>query len=109
MKKYELNGALRELIPPTSLVILIWIYPIDVDHYWIKVGIDSRGNDRGVTVISGFPELYWRETKSGGSYDARFVNTGILNVPRASQNIAFNILRPMWEPYFQKRHLSMLS
>ena len=96
VKKYELNGVSLRRINTTHKFsdTDMDTYPIDVDHYWIKVGIDSRGNDRGVGNASGFPELYWRETKSGGSYDARFVNTGILNVPRASQNIAFNILRP---------------
>ena len=85
MKKYELNGVSLRRINTTHKFsdTDMDTYPIDVDHYWIKVGIDSRGNDRGVGNVSGFPELYWRETKSGGSYDARFVNTGILNVPRS--------------------------
>ena len=74
-------------------------YPIDVDHYWLKVGISSRGIDRGVGGAAGFPELYFKETKSGGSYDQQYVQ---VNTPygMATQNIAFNLVRPNVSHFF---------
>ena len=51
-------------------------YPVDVDHYWLKVGISSRGLDRSTGNASGLPELFFRETKSGGSYDQQYVKVG---------------------------------
>ena len=69
-------------------------YPVDVDHYWLKVGISSRGLDRSTGNASGLPELFFRETKSGGSYDQQYVQVGTPYGPMATQNIAFNIVRP---------------
>ena len=51
-------------------------YPIDVDHYWIKVGLSSRGIDRTTGNATGSPELFFRENKSGGSYDQQYVQVG---------------------------------
>ena len=69
-------------------------YPIDVDHYWIKVGLSSRGIDRTTGNATGSPELFFRENKSGGSYDQQYVQVGNAYGPMATQNIAFNIVRP---------------
>ena len=69
-------------------------YPIDVDHYWIKVGVSSRGIDRATGNANGFPELFFSENKSGGSYDQQYVQVGNAYGPMATQNIAFNIVRP---------------
>ena len=69
-------------------------YPVDVDHYWLKVGISSRGLDRATGNSSGLPELFFKETKSGGSYDQQYVQVGTPYGPMATQNIAFNIVRP---------------
>ena len=94
--KYELNGiSLRRIntshkFSDTDLAT----YPIDVDHYWVKVGVSSRGVDRATGNSSGFPELFWRETKSGGSYDQQYVMVGVPFGPQATQNIPFNIIRP---------------
>ena len=94
--KYELNGiSLRRIntshkFSDTDLAT----YPIDVDHYWVKVGISSRGVDRATGNSSGFPELFWKETKSGGSYDQQYVMVGVPFGPQATQNIPFNIIRP---------------
>ena len=94
--KYELNGvSLRRINCQHSLGNVNQVqYPIDVDSYWLKVGISSRGVDRSTGNSNGFPELYWNETKSAGSYIAEGVNTGSGNVPRATQNIPFNLMRP---------------
>jgi len=70
------------------------LYPIDVDSYWIKVGVSSRGVDRSTGNSSGFPELFFSENKSGGSYDQQFVQVGVPYGPMATQNIPFNIVRP---------------
>ena len=94
--KYELNGiSLRRIntshkFSDTDLLT----YPIDVDSYWVKVGVSSRGVDRATGNSSGFPELHWRETKSGGSYDQQYVMVGVPFGPQATQNIPFNLIRP---------------
>ena len=94
--KYELNGvSLRRInashnFLPTDTSK----YPIDVDHYWVKVGVSSRGVDRATGNASGFPELFFNENKSGGSYDQQYVQVGNGYGPMATQNIAFNIVRP---------------
>ena len=94
--KYELNGmSLRRV--NTSHKFLdsnLSQYPIDVDHYWVKVGVSSRGVDRATGNASGFPELFFNETKSGGSYDQQYVQVGVPYGPMATQNIPFNIVRP---------------
>ena len=94
--KYELNGvSLRRINCQHSLSNVNQNqYPIDVDSYWLKVGISSRGVDRSTGNPNGFPELFWNETKSAGSYITEDVNTGSGNAPRATQNIPFNLLRP---------------
>ncbi len=94
--KYELNGvSLRRINTSHKFSDSdLSKYPIDIDHYWIKVGISSRGIDRATGNASGLPELFFRETKSGGSYDQQYVQVGVPYGPMATQNIPFNILRP---------------
>ena len=94
--KYELNGvSLRRINASHSfLPTNDTKYPIDVDHYWIKVGVSSRGIDRATGNANGFPELFFNENKSGGSYDQQYVQVGNAYGPMATQNIAFNIVRP---------------
>ena len=94
--KYELNGvSLRRINTSHSFIPTDNAkYPIDVDHYWIKVGVSSRGVDRATGNANGFPELFFAENKSGGSYDQQYVQVGNSYGPMATQNIAFNIVRP---------------
>jgi len=96
IEKYELNGvSLRRINATHSLADTdLNKYSTDVDHYWINVGMSSRGIDRTTGNPSGAPELYWRETKSGGSYVTELPMVGNLYGPQATQNIPFNILRP---------------
>ena len=96
IEKYELNGvSLRRINATHSFADTnLSKYGIDVDHYWINVGMSSRGVDRTTGNPSGFPELFWRETKSGGSYVTELPIVGNLYGPQATQNIPFNILRP---------------
>ena len=94
--KYELNGvSLRRVNTSHSFLPTDDTkYPIDVDHYWIKVGVSSRGVDRATGNANGFPELFFRENKSGGSYDQQYVQVSNSYGPMATQNIPFNIVRP---------------
>ena len=94
--KYELNGmSLRRVNNSHKFLDSnLSQYPIDVDHYWVKVGVSSRGVDRATGNASGFPELFFNETKSGGSYDQQYVQVGVPYGPMATQNIPFNIVRP---------------
>ena len=94
--KYELNGlSLRRINTSHKFSDTNnSLYPIDVDSYWIKVGVSSRGVDRSTGNSSGFPELFFSENKSGGSYDQQFVQVGVPYGPMATQNIPFNIVRP---------------
>ena len=94
--KYELNGVSLRRINATHSFLPTdnSKYPIDVDHYWVKVGLSSRGIDRTTGNATGSPELFFRENKSGGSYDQQYVQVGNGYGPMATQNIAFNIVRP---------------
>ena len=94
--KYELNGVSLRRINASHRFLDTdsAIYPVDVDSYWIKVGVSSRGVDRSTGNSSGFPELFFSENKSGGSYDQAFVQVGVPYGPMATQNIPFNIVRP---------------
>ena len=94
--KYELDGVSLRRINATHKFSDTDLskYPIDVDSYWIKVGISSRGLDRATGNASGFPELFFNETKSGGSYDQQYVQVGVPYGPMATQNIPYNIIRP---------------
>ncbi len=94
--KYEMNGvSLRRINTSHKFSDTDSAkYSIDVDHYWLKVGISSRGLDRATGNASGLPELFFKETKSGGSYDQQYVQVGTPYGPMATQNIAFNIVRP---------------
>jgi len=94
--KYEMNGVSLRRINTSHKFSETdsSTYPIDVDHYWIKVGISSRGIDRATGNAAGLPELFFNETKSGGSYDQQYVQVNTPYGPMATQNIAFNVVRP---------------
>ena len=96
VSRYELNGiSLRRINAEHSFAdVDLTTYPIDIDHYWVKVGVSSRGVDRAIGNSSGLPELFFSETKSGGSYETQYPIAGIPVGPRATQNIPFNALTP---------------
>ena len=75
-------------------------YPVDVDHYWLKVGISSRGLDRSTGNASGLPELFFRETKSGGSYDQQYVQVGTPYGPRQHKILRSTLLDLIFLLYF---------
>jgi hypothetical protein len=90
--KYELNGVSLRRINTTHNFSRtdLSTYPIELDAYTIKLDLTKNGTDRTSTNVS-LPELYFRQSKSCGSYDVvRIVGVG----PRATQNIPFNIVRP---------------
>jgi hypothetical protein len=96
--KYELNGvSLRRInkthnISDTNLVT----YPTDLDHYYIKVGMSSRGIDRTPGNGLGYPALYFNADKSCGSYDTVPL-MGSPKGPKATQNIPFTSIRPNFQ------------
>jgi hypothetical protein len=93
--KYELNGvSLRRInkthnLSDTNLVT----YPTDLDYYYIKVGMSSRGLDRTPGNVLRYPALYFNDNKSCGSYDTVPL-LGSPKGPKATQNIPFNVIRP---------------
>jgi hypothetical protein len=93
--KYELNGvSLRRInkthnLSDTNLVT----YPTDLDYYYVKVGMSSRGIDRTPGNGLGYPALYFNDDKSCGSYDIVPL-LGSPRGPKATQNIPFNVIRP---------------
>lgn len=93
--KYELNGiSLRRInkthnFSDTNLVT----YPTDLDYYYVKVGMSSRGVDRTPGNGLGYPALYFNSDKSCGSYDTVPL-IGSPKGPKATQNIPFNVIRP---------------
>jgi hypothetical protein len=90
--KYELNGvSLRRINTTHSFSETdLTTYPIELDSYTIKVNMSRNGVDRTANNLT-VPELYYRQSKSCGSYNAVPLS-GI--GPRATQNIPFNIVRP---------------
>ena len=96
--KYEFNGVSLRRINKTHLLSDAdnITYPNGLDYYHIKVDMGSaNGNiDRGFGNPSGYPQLFFNNTKTGGSYNSNLVNTNSIYGPKASQNIVFNILRP---------------
>jgi len=96
--KYELNGvSLRRInkthnLSDTDLIT----YPTDLDYYYVKVGMSSRGIDRTPGNALGYPALYFNDDKSCGSYDTVPL-MGSPKGPKATQNIPFNVIRPNFQ------------
>ena len=96
--KYELNGvSLRRINKTHNLSDTdLNTYPTDLDYYYIKVGMSSRGLDRTPTNGLGYSDLYFSNDKSCGSYDTVPL-MGSPKGPKATQNISFNIIRPNFQ------------
>ena len=90
--KYELNGVSLNRINKTHNISNS--YNIDLDEYSISLDTTKDGVDRTTGNVNGYPELYFNETKSGGSYNSPLSVTNSLKGPKATQNIPFNIIRP---------------
>jgi hypothetical protein len=102
--KYELNGvSLRRINKTHNLSDTdLQNYPTDLDHYYIKVGMSSRGIDRTPGNVLGLPALYFNDNKSCGSYDTVPLMSSPKG-PKASQNIPFNFIRPNIETLLPQR------
>jgi len=93
--KYQFNGVSLRRINKThnfSEVDLVK-YPIELDSYHIKVDQTTSGADRSTGNSNAYPELFFNQSKSGGTY-ATTPTVGFINGPRATQNITFNSIRP---------------
>jgi len=90
--KYELNGVSLKRINKTHSISNL--YPIDLDEYSIQLDPTLGGTDRSVGNTNSYPELYFKETKSGGSFQTLLPTSSNSSGPKATQNIPFNILRP---------------
>lgn len=96
--KYELNGvSLRRINKTHNLADTDQTtYPNDLDYYYIKVGMNTGGTDRTTGNANGFPELFFKDDKSCGSYDIVPL-TGSPKGPKATQNIPFNSFLPNFQ------------
>lgn len=93
--KYELNGvSLRRINKTHNLSETDHSkYSTDLDSYYVKVGMSTNGTDRTAGNPLGFPELFFNQTKSCGSFDPlQLISSN--RTPKATQNIPFNVIRP---------------
>lgn len=92
--KYEFNGvSLRRINTQHKFASVDSNnYPIEIDSYYIKLDTKKSGVDRSSTSSSGFPELFFMESKIGGSRSNSISNNS--NGPKSTQNITFNVIRP---------------
>lgn len=94
--KYEMNGiSLRRIntvhtFTETNLVK----YPIELDSYSIKINTSQNGIDRTAGNINNFPQLFFKDNKSSGSYEFSNPQVNSVNGAKASHNILFNSIRP---------------
>ncbi len=91
--KYEMNGVSLKRINKVHTISND--YNIDLDEYSIKLDQTTEGLNRSTANNATHPELFFNETKSGGTYEAFSPVVGSIRGPKASQNIQFNIVRPI--------------
>ena len=88
--KYEFNGISLRRINKTHTIRS----PIEIDSYHIHLNMSSAGTSRIVDNSITGPKLFFNSTKSGGSYLHTIPQTDAINGPKATQNIAFNLVKP---------------
>ena len=88
--KYEFNGVSLRRINKTHTIQT----PIEIDSYYIHLNMFSDGVNRTVDNNLTGPKLFFNSTKSGGSYLYTIPQTNSLVGPKATQNIAFNLVKP---------------
>jgi len=93
--KYELNGvSLRRINKTHYLADTTQVkYPSDTDYYYIKLNMTQSGEDRTVGNAKGYPELFFNESKTCGSYEPLALAASE-KTPKATQNIPMNQIRP---------------
>lgn len=96
--KYEVNGvSLRRINKTHNLAETDQSkYPEDLDYYYIRVGMNTGGVDRSTGNPNSFPELFFKEDKSCGSYDI-VPSVGSVKGPKATQNIPFVSILPNFQ------------
>jgi hypothetical protein len=94
--KYEFNGiSLRRINKIHKFTdVNSEKYPIEIDSYHIKIDRSSSGINRELNNQYSLPELFLKETKSGGSYLYNYPQVAALRGGKATQNIPFDIIRP---------------
>ena len=93
--KYEFNGVSLRRINKTHKFTEVNLvkYPIELDSYHIKINQANSGADRSTGNTNSYPELFFKQSKSGGTYSTT-PTVGSFNGPKATQNITFNSIRP---------------
>ena len=93
--KYEFNGVSLRRINKTHKFTDVDLvkYPIELDSYHIKINQTNSGADRSTGNTNSYAELFFKQTKSGGTYSST-PTVGSFNGPKATQNITFNSIRP---------------
>jgi hypothetical protein len=93
--KYEFNGVSLRRINKTHKFTDVDLvkYPIELDSYHIKINQANSGADRSTGNTNSYAELFFKQTKSGGTYSST-PTVGSFNGPKATQNITFNSIRP---------------
>ena len=93
--KYEFNGVSLRRINKTHKFadVDLFTYPIELDSYHIKIDQTKSGADRSTGNSNSYPELFFKQSKSGGTYSTT-PTVGSFNGPKSTQNITFNIIRP---------------
>ena len=93
--KYEFDGVSLRRINKTHKFTEVDLvkYPIELDSYHIKIDQTKSGTDRSTGNTNLYPELFFKQSKSGGTY-LTTPTVGSFNGPKATQNITFNSIRP---------------
>jgi hypothetical protein len=93
--KYEFDGISLRRINKTHKFTEVDLvkYPIELDSYHIKIDQTKSGTDRSTGNTNLYPELFFKQSKSGGTYSIT-PTVGSFNGPKATQNITFNSIRP---------------
>ena len=90
--KYEFNGVSLRRINKTHSIQS----PVEIDSYYIHLNMSSGGVNRALdnNITGPKPKLFFNSTKSGGSYLNTVPPVGSSVGPKATQNIAFNLVKP---------------
>jgi len=89
--KYEFNGVSLRRINNSHLLSNTDTtkYPTEMDSYHVKIDMSKNGKDR-----LAINQLYFNNTKSGGTYSSQNVQVNSITGPKATQNMVFNTIRP---------------
>jgi hypothetical protein len=93
--KYEFNGISLRRINKTHKLSEVDLtkYPINLDSYHIKINQSQSGTDRSTGNSNSYPELFFKQSKTGGTY-LSIPSVGSISGAKATQNITFNSIRP---------------